>query len=146
MPVITAINTQEKNKNRCNLFVDNEFCCGLVFDVVLKYGLNVGMEISQCTIAEMVEESDKIVAFNLALKYISKSLKTKKQVKVYLIGKGFSESIVWYCIDKLKEYNYINDNEYVHRFIESVNKHQGIHLIEHKLMAKGIRKEDGKGN
>ena len=73
---------------------------------------------------------------------ISKNLKTKRQVKDYLIGKGYSEEVAWYCVDKLKEYDYINDVEYSKRYIESTSKNQGNRLVEYKLMMKGVKKED----
>ena len=56
--------------------------------------------------------------------------------------KGYSEQVVYYCIDKLKEYNYINDEEYSRRYIESVSKNQGKKLVEYKLMMKGVKKQD----
>ena len=142
MPVITSITVQEKKKNRCNLFVDGEFFSGLSVEIAVKNRLKVGMEISKNEINEIVEESNKLDALNLSVKYVSNTLKTKKQVKTYLQGKGFSENIIWYCIDKLKEYKYIDDSEYAKRYIDSVSKNQGVHLTEYKLMAKGIRKEE----
>ena len=59
-----------------------------------------------------------------------------------MLKKGYSEQVVWHCIDKLKEYNYIDDAEYSRRYIESVNKRQGRRLTEYKLMMKGVKKED----
>ena len=56
--------------------------------------------------------------------------------------KGYSEDVAWYCVDKLKDYNYINDGEYSKRYIESTSKNQGRRLVEYKLMMKGVKKED----
>ncbi len=142
MPVITSIVVQEKKKNRCNLYVDEEFFSGLSVEIAVKYHLKKGMEITQTEIDEIISESNKHEALNLSVKYVSKALKTKKQVWLYLQGKGYSEDVVWYCIDKLIEYKYIDDVEYARRFIDSVSKNQGIHLTEYKLMAKGVRKEE----
>ena len=60
----------------------------------------------------------------------------------YLIKKGYSEETAWHAVDKLKEYGYIDDKEYSKRFIESTSKTQGRRLIEYKLMAKGVKKDD----
>ena len=71
-----------------------------------------------------------------------KNLKTKRQVKDYLLKKGYNEDVAWQCVDRLKEYGYINDVDYAKRYIEISSKKQGRRLIEFKLMQKGIKKED----
>lgn len=142
MPIITSIKVQEKNKKRCNLFVDGEFYTGISLESALKYRLKNGMELSQSELAEIVLESNKVEALSISINYVTKALKTKKQVKEYLLGKGYSNEVVWYCVDKLKEYKYIDDSEYAKRYIESVSKNQGKRLTEYKLMMKGVKKED----
>lgn len=142
MPIVTSISVQEKNKKRCNLFVDGTFYAGITLECALINRLKRGMIISQKELDLIVFESNKQEAFNLSIKYVSNSIKTKKQVKDYLVNKGYAEDIVWYCIDKLKEYNYVDDVEYCKRYIESVSKKQGRRLTEYKLMLKGVRKED----
>lgn len=142
MPIITDITFQVKNKKRCNLFIDNEFYCALSYETVLKNYLKKSLEIEKEKLEIIVKENEKQEALNRAITYISKNLKTKRQVKDYLIGKGYSEEIAWYCIDKLKEYDYINDVEYSKRYIESTSKNQGSRLVEYKLMMKGVKKED----
>lgn len=142
MPIITSISVQEKNKKRCNLFIDGEFFAGITLETAIKYRLKNGMEIQSQELSDIVFESKKAEALSLSINYVSKALKTKKQVKTYLIGKGFTEEIVWYCVDKLKEYRYIDDTEYSKRYIESVSSNHGKRLIEYKLMMKGVKKDD----
>ncbi len=142
MPIITEISVQKNNKKRCNLYVDNEFFSGLSIETAVKNRLKVGVEVERQKLEQLVLESESQEALIKATDYISKNLKTKKQVKEYLIKKGYSEQIAWQCVDKLKEYNYIDDVEYSKRYIESVSKKQGKRLTEYKLMMKGVKKED----
>ncbi len=142
MPVITAITVQEKNKERCNVFIDGEFFAGVSMETVLKFRLKPKMEIEPDKLAEVLAQSERSQAIAKAADYCAKSLKTKKQVKEYLLSKGYSEETVWYCIDKLKEYAYIDDKEYSRRFMESTAKTQGKRLMAYKLMMKGVKKED----
>ena len=118
------------------------FFSGISMETVLKNRLKVGQEVDQEQLKFILEESERTEALAKAVEYVSKALKTKRQVKDYLIRKGYSEETVWYCIDKLKEYNYINDCEYSKRYIESVSKTQGKKLVEYKLMMKGVKKQD----
>ena len=124
------------------MFVDNQFYCAINVETVIKNQLKSGLEIEKEQLENIVFESQKQEALTKAADYISKNLKTKKQVKDYLIKKGYSEQVAWYCVDKLKEYEYIDDKQYSKRYIESVNKRQGKRLTEYKLMMKGVKKED----
>ncbi len=142
MPIITDIAYQTKNKSRCNLFIDGEFFCGLSLETVLKFRLKKGNEFEIGELKQLIEQNERSEALAKAANYLSKTLKTKRQVKDYLLKKGYSKDIVWYCIDKLKEYNYIDDCEYSKRYIDSLSKTQGKRMIEYKLMMKGVKKQD----
>ncbi len=142
MAKVTQISIQERNKERCNIFIDGEFKFALSLELVLKYRLKVGVELGDKEIDEITFDGQKAEALNKAIAYVAKSLKTKKQVKIYLLSKGYSEQIAYYVIDKLKEYSYVNDVDYARQYIESCSKNQGKKLITYKLMTKGIRKDD----
>lgn len=141
MSKITAVSAQAKNKERVNIYLDGEFAAGVSLETVMSLRLKVGDEIDEEKLKSLLELSERTDAANKAVKYISGALKTKKQVKDYLLKKGFSEETVWYTIDKLKDYGYINDAEFSEKFIESTRSKQGRRLAEYKLMMKGVKKE-----
>ncbi len=142
MAKITGINIQTKNKKRCNVFLDGEFAFGTTIEAVYKFPLKVGMEINQSEIEAICYEAEKTQALDQAVSYVSGRFKTKKQVKDYLLKKGYDEKIVFFVIDKLKEYDYINDVEYAKRYLESCSKKEGKKLSDYKLMMKGVKKTD----
>ena len=142
MAKITSLSIQEHNKNKCNLYLDGEFFAGVSLETVMKFRLKVGIEIDQKELADLVFDSEKVLALEKSIAYTSKNLKAKKQVVSYLEKKGYSYEVVKYCIDKLCEYNLINDEEYAKRYIESTAKKQGKRLTEYKLMMKGLKKEN----
>ena len=107
MPKITSITEQVKRKDRCNLFVDGSFFASVSLITIMKNRIKVGDEIEEKALKELVEESERSIALNKAAEYLSKSLRTKRQVKEYLLKKGYDEQVVWYCIDKLKEYEHV---------------------------------------
>ena len=142
MSKITAIEIQKNDKERCSLYIDGTFFSGVSMETVIKNHLKVGDEIEKNKLAEILHVSEKEKALSKALNYLSKTIKTKKQVKDYLIKKGFYDEIVFFVLDKLSEYGLINDREYSIRYVETYSKTQGRKLIEYKLTAKGVRKED----
>lgn len=142
MSIITSVKIQEKDKNRCNVMVDGEFSFSLSIDLIIKYGIKKDVDIINLPIDEIKKEDSKIYALNLAVKYLSRSLKTKKQVVTYLNNKGFDYDVISFVVDKLKEYNYINDEEYAKRYLETKSNSEGKRLSDYKLMMKGIKKTD----
>lgn len=141
MAKITAISSQEKDKNRCNVFVDGEFCLALPIDTVLDFRLKVGQEISEKELLEIRLEGDKQSALKKATQYVGAGLKTKKQVITYLRKKEYTDNAVFYAVDKLVEYGFIDDEEYARRYIENCQVKQGKRMAEYKLMEKGVKKE-----
>lgn len=141
MAKITDISYQKRDKNRCNVSVDGEYDFAVSLEQVIKYKIKVGTEFTDLELNEIKLEGEKEFALKKALNYISKALKTKKQVIIYLKGKGYSDKAVYYVIDKLKEYNFINDEEYAKAYLEN-NKTEGKKLVDYKLMMKGVNKND----
>ncbi len=139
---ITQITIQEKNKERCNIFLDGEYSFSVSLELVLKYRLQVGTELSEKQIEEISFNEQKREALNKAIFYVSKTIKTRKQIKTYLYGKGYASSVVNFVVEKLQEYSYVNDVDYARQYIENCSNNQGRRLIEYKLMSKGISKED----
>ena len=142
MPIITQVSVQEKNKKRCNLFIDGEFKAGILVETAIKFGLKKGKEIDEESLFFMLTENEKKEAVEKAVDYATKGLKTKKQVRDNLLNKGYSIESVYHAIDTLKNYGLIDDVNYAKRYIESCGKTQGRKLIYFKLMQKGIKKED----
>ena len=141
MGKITSINSHGKDKNRCDIYIDGELKASVTLETVIKSRLKVGMEITDGELKNTVRESENGLALNKAASYLTKALKTKKQVVEYLKGKGYSDSAVYYAVDKLKEYGYIDDVAYAKRYFESARM-QGKRLSDYKLMSKGISKKD----
>ncbi len=136
---ITKIEIQKKNKNRVNLYLDNEFNCGLSLEVVVKYGLKEGKEINQELLDFLCNSSEKEVAMNKAISYIARYQKTEKEIKEYLFKKGFGDEISQDVIKKLKEYNFIDDDLYAQNYIKYKTKSVGKRKLAYELRKKGIK-------
>lgn len=138
---ITQISAQQKNKDRCNIFIDGEYSFSVSTETVYKFYLKTGKEISEEEITAIKEDGERTSALNRATEYLSKAYKTRKQVKDYLLKKGYSDDAVYYAVSRLTETGYINDSEYARRYFETASKNQGKKLSAYKLMAKGVRKD-----
>ena len=90
MKVITDIKPQQKTPTRCNIYLNNNFYCGLELETVMKFRLKVGQEIEADKLDEIQCDSERLKATEKALNFLSNRAKTKKQVKEYLRSEGIS--------------------------------------------------------
>ncbi|MCX4286198.1 MAG: RecX family transcriptional regulator, partial [Clostridia bacterium] len=118
MPKITDMQIQKKNKTRANVYLDGEFAFGLEMLTVMKLGLKIGQEISERQLAEAVFDSEKSVAFEKAVNYLSRSMKTVKQMREYLTEKGYAPDVVNNVVERLCELKYLNDETYAKLYVE----------------------------
>ncbi len=140
MAIITKIEPQKKDKTKVSLFLDDKFYHGLFVDVVIKYSLKENQEIDVKWLEKIIIESEKQLAFNKALNYMGEAFKTKKQVYDYLKKKEYKSETIEYVIDKLKEYNYLNDEKYCEWYIRTHKNKYGKNMLKSKLYEKGISK------
>ena len=138
MKTITDLQLQVKNIKRVNVYLDGAFYCGLDLITVYKYRLKKGQEIDEKKLIEIQKSSEFQACFDSAVNYISKSLKTAKQVRDKLIKKGYLEEIVNEVIEKLKEYGYLSDEEYAKKFVSTYKEAKGKRLIKAMLKQKGV--------
>ena len=80
--------------------------------------------------------------FDSALKIISKSIKTEKEVKERLIKKGYLSEIILEVIKKLKSYGYVDDKDYSERYVSTYKNYKGKKLLEVELKRKGVKEKD----
>ena len=138
MAIITKIEAQVKNKDRVNIFLDGEFSLGCSLELALTHHLKEGGEISSEQLEQLVFENEKSAALSKAVTLLGKNLKTKSQMRKYLTEKGYSPQIVNYVLEKLAEYNYINDENYAKIYVRSVKNKYGKIKIKTELKLKGV--------
>ena len=139
MAIITEIKQTTKNKSQMyEVFVDGESLGLYHIETIVKHSIKVGMEVDVEVLANALKESTTLVAMEKVLNYISKSMKTQKDIEKYLKGKGYGDDIIENVIAKLREYNYINDEIYAKYFIASKSKKEGNKKIKFDLKDKGL--------
>ena len=138
MSEITAITPQKRDKTRCNIEIDGKFYCGMKLDTVLANGLKAGINVDPNELSRLQLESEKLTALDKALKHISVSMKTEKEIRVFLKSKGYLQDVSDYVLDKMKEYGYVDDETYASSYVEGASKRKGSRLIQLELKQKGV--------
>lgn len=140
---ISKIETQKKNKDRLNIYIDDTFAFGISTDVYLKYSLKKNQEIDNEFIEEILLAEENSKAINSAVKYLSYRQRSIKEMTDHLNRKGYDGIIIEKTLDYLLDKNYLNDYEFAESFIKDksyLNKY-GINKIRYELLNKGVSKE-----
>ena len=136
MSEITSIEPQVKDKNRCNIYVDGKFYCGIKLEVAVRYHLKAGMHVEKSQLDEIQLETEKSQALDKAMTHLSATMKTTKQMRDFLSKKGYTEAVQNYALEKLEYYKFIDDYAYCRAYIESV-KGKGKRALEVDLIKRG---------
>lgn len=120
-----------KLKNGISIFV-SEF-------LKSKYNLGEGCNTFGSEDNPFFMELMKEASVEKALKIVTSGFKTEEEVKKRLLDQGYYDYGAAYALEKLKDYKYINDLEYVKQYIMS--KKDGRLKIIFDLEKKGIEKE-----
>ncbi|QNO16498.1 regulatory protein RecX [Alkalicella caledoniensis] len=82
-------------------------------------------------------------ALSMAYRYLSFKDRTEQELVKYLEKKEFTEVVIIEVIDKLKEYNYLNDQRYMQNFhrYQTQTKGYGPLRVQYNLQQKGISKD-----
>ncbi len=142
MKTITDLKPQAKNNKRVSVYLNGAYYCGLDLLTVMQARLKIGQEIDENTLIEIQRNSESNACFDSALNFISKSVKTEREIKDKLLSKGYLEEIVLETIEKLKSYNFVNDKDYIDRFVSTYKNSKSKRQIKFELQKKGVNKLD----
>lgn len=141
MNKITNIEEQKRNKDRVNIYVDNDYAFSLSKEVLIKEGLKVNDIIDLEKLTKVSKEDNYIKCKGAALRIIEKTIKTESEIKKKLLLKGYGDETINRTIDFLKEYNFLNDESYAKMYVRDKSKGQGKNKIKYDLIKKGLDEE-----
>lgn len=136
--IVTDIKPQAKNSKRVNLYLDGKFYCGLELFTVMKHRVKIGNDYTANEIIDIQIAEEEGVCLNYALNLLSKSVKTEKEIIAKLKKRGYVSEIIDKVIFKLKDYGYVNDEEFAEKYINSYSKNKGKRLLKSELKLKGV--------
>jgi len=140
---ITRIQAQKKDPRRRSVFLDGKFAFGLDEEVVSRLGLEKGESLTEPRIKEILGQKAENEAKSAALRFLSFRRRTEKEIRDKLRKKGFDEKGIGRTIDKLKEYDLVNDSEFATAWVKErlAYKPRGKKLLAQELWKKGIKKD-----
>lgn len=110
-------------------------------DVLARFKLKTGQEIDEELLQKLLYDNDDFSAFDRALTYLEKNIKTKKGIVDYLKQKGYMPQAIEKAINKLEEYGYINDEVFAENYIRTYASKKGAKLLKMELISKGVDRQ-----
>ncbi|MBD7910158.1 MULTISPECIES: recombination regulator RecX [Clostridium] len=138
MAKITRIETQKRNKDRVNIYLDDRYAFAVNAELVYREGLKVNLEVDEEKLHNLSKNENLLKCKETALRIIERSYKTEKEIKEKLREKGYDSEEIIKVLGFLKEYNFINDESYMKMYIKDRLKSQGREKIKYALLRKGI--------
>lgn len=136
---ITDVCPQQKNKSRVSVYVDGEYSFSLDSADALRLGVKIDAEITEKDIEVYNLESNLSKAKAKAFDIVTRKAVTEKELRAKLSDKGYDNVICDIVIETMREYNYINDEEYCERFFEyAKEKGWGRSKISFELKRRGV--------
>ena len=130
-------------KDSFKVFFNNGENILLPADIIVKFGINKGVEISDDTFKEVLA-ADKAyrVVFD-ALMLVSKRSYSIKTLSDRLLLKGYEQNNIKSAVARLTELGYINDEKYALAYAKylSEKKGKGQYALRKELEEKGISKD-----
>lgn len=141
--VITRIEEQNKNKNRCSIFIDGEYHSSVDKEILEELHLKEGMELNPYEFNQKLEMIQYKSALKTAFYILMRSSKTENEIRKKLREKQYTEKAIQSVLDYLKEIGYVNDEGYTESYIRSSRETAGTskRSLYYKLSAKGVDSE-----
>lgn len=141
MKKITAIEPQQKNPQRVNIYLDGEFAFGLAR--IIAGWIKVGQEISEEKISVLQAEDAAELTYQKALHFLGYRPRSSAEVRQNLVKRGSSASVIAETLTRLERAGLVNDNDFARAWVENRNtfRPRSKSALQFELKRKGLSEE-----
>jgi regulatory protein len=141
---ITAVERQQKKRQRYNIFLDDEYAFSVHEDILIKHRLFKGEVVDRDRMESILKDEEFQDALRCAIAFVGRKPRSAEEVQQKLNSKGYAEELIQPVIKKLKEQNIINDGEFARTWTEHriFSQKKGRQWVKMELLQKGVSKEN----
>ncbi|HEX9972902.1 MAG TPA: RecX family transcriptional regulator [bacterium] len=141
--IITQIAVQKKRKNRCSIFLDDEYAFGVDQEIVFQFGLKKGDMLTDQQIEEISINEEKKRAKDRALNFLSYRDRSEKEIRTKLKDVGYEENIIDWVIGELQRLKFLDDQRFAQSYAQTqmITRPMGEYFLKRELKQKGIDTE-----
>jgi regulatory protein len=140
LPTVTKIQEQRRRANRRNVFLDGTFAFGCNLNVIARFRLREGLELSADEIEQIQRGEVRQECFDAAMRYLESRLHGRTELKRKLVRKEFGPTIIDGVLDDLQRMNYLDDAKFATAKAASAarHKHHGPRRAVMELVKAGV--------
>jgi regulatory protein len=142
MGKITALSAQKRNKDRVNVYIDDDFAFGLAY--IAASQLRVGQELSQPEIDALQNRDAIEKAKESAVRFISYRPRSISETQRNLSRKGYDPAVIEQVIERLCAVDLLNDETFAAYWVEQRDtfKPRSHIALRQELQQKGVDRAD----
>lgn len=141
---ITKITTQQNNKHRFNVFLDEngkeKYGFSVDEDILIKYSLRKGLALDESAIKNILHKDTLHKSYAQSIQFLSYRMRTKKEMKDYLTKKEAAPEHIPQIMERLEKEGYLDDRQFAEAFVRTriQTSNKGPRLVQRELMDRGI--------
>jgi regulatory protein len=138
---ITALQLQQRNKERVNVFLDGEFAFAL--SMMRAAQLRKGQELTESEIEALQAEDERNTAYQKAVRFLGHRPRSQREVEQRLAAKGFTPEQIAYVVQRLREEGYLDDEAFAQYWRENRDQFRprSARALRYELRQKGVDKQ-----
>ncbi len=138
MPTITKLQIQKHDKERVSIFLDEEYAFSV--SLLAASALRRGQELSAQEQTALQDEGQEHLAYQKAIRYLSRRPHSIAEVRIYLAGKDVQEAIVDAVIERLTARGYVDDLQFARFWVDNREQFRprGRRALAYELRQKGV--------
>lgn len=140
---ITAIEQQQRNPERINVFLDGEFAFALSHDEAIVHGVRVGRELTVDEVGEFRAQDLVGKATESALRLLVVRARAEQELRDRLKRKGYEPDTIDLAIERVRNWGYLDDADFARRWVDNRLEHRprSKRMLEMELRQKGVDRE-----
>lgn len=141
MPVITALEVNQRDRDRVKLYLDDEFVMSLPRLDAAK--LAIGQPLSQQELEALADAGAEQRAFDRAVRFLSYRPRSAEEVRRNLVKHKVADSLIAPVLGRLEGLGYLDDVGFARFWLENRArfKPMGPRALRYELRSKGVADE-----
>jgi regulatory protein len=138
---ITALKIQKHNKERVNVFLDDEYALAVTALVAATF--RRGQHLSDAEIEQFKLEDDYAKAYDHAVRFLGFRARSQAEIERYLGDKGYPADVIVATIERLVNAHYLDDEEFARLWLAERARFRprGQAALHYELKQKGLSAE-----
>lgn len=135
---ITRLQLQQKNKERVNIFLDEEYAFSL--ELMLAAGLRKGQQLTAAEIAALQAEDEQKRTYAAALTFLGQRVRSRAEVEQRLQQREFSPAAIEQTMTRLQQEGYLDDAAFGQQWVNNRQRFRprSERALRYELRRKGM--------